>query len=74
MFLSCKGVNANAALSVHSCEARKCAHLLDVLRACVQASKLREAVTRFADDLSCAVFGMANSVTIMFHVLQWTTR
>ena len=44
-----------------------------MLCACVQASKLREAVTRFADDLACAVFGMANSVTIMFHVLQWTT-
>ncbi|KAK9839410.1 hypothetical protein WJX81_000507 [Elliptochloris bilobata] len=38
------------------------------------ASKLREAVTHFADDLSCSVFGLANAVTIMFHVLQWTTR
>lgn len=44
-----------------------------LVRACTQPSKLRDAVARFADDLSCAVFGMSNAVTIMFHTLQYIT-
>lgn len=49
-----------------------CAYIL--ASTCAQASKLRGLLTRFADDLSCSVFGMANAVTLMFYVLQWTTK
>jgi hypothetical protein len=47
--------------------------LISLVCACTQPSKLRDAVARFADDLSCAVFGMSNAVTIMFHTLQYIT-
>ena len=31
-------------------------------------------VEQWADDLSCALFGLANAVTIMFYTLEATTK
>lgn len=39
-----------------------------------QAPKSRIALSAWADDLSCAVFGLANVVTIMYYILEATTK
>ena len=40
----------------------------------VQESKIQKTIARVADDLSCALFGLANAVTIMFYTLEATTK
>ena len=40
----------------------------------VQESKRQKSLARIADDLSCALFGLANAVTIMFYTLEATTK
>lgn len=36
----------------------------------VQSQKIRRKLKEWADDISCAVFGLAGAVTIMYHVLE----
>lgn len=36
----------------------------------VQGQKIRTKLKEWADDISCAVFGLAGAVTIMYHVLE----
>lgn len=40
----------------------------------MQESKSQKTLDRIADDLSCALFGLANAVTIMFYTLEATTK
>lgn len=40
----------------------------------LQESPQKERLERWSDDLSCALFGLANVVTIMFYTLEATTK
>lgn len=40
----------------------------------MQESKSQRVLAQLADDLSCALFGLANAVTIMFYTLEATTK
>jgi hypothetical protein len=35
-----------------------------------QDQKIKKKLQEWADDISCAIFGLAGAVTIMYHVLE----
>ena len=40
---------------------------------CAQDNKWKDTLDRWADDMSCALFGLANVVTIMYYIVDTTT-
>ena len=40
----------------------------------LQESATQRRIAQWGDDLSCALFGLANAVTIMFYTLEATTK
>jgi hypothetical protein len=41
---------------------------------CLQDSRYRWRLEKWADDLSCAVFSLANVVTIMYYIVDTSTH